>query len=95
VAIAAISKSLDAAVVDEDMIFGSGSVAESIKAVRPVPILLVCDAGPTGDAPTGVDLITANGSRQQIVAGLEKLLNSRVKSSSPGRLRATTRKELQ
>jgi hypothetical protein len=41
--------------------------------VKPLPILLVCDAGPTGALPPGVDLATANGSRQQIVAGMAKL----------------------
>jgi CheY-like chemotaxis protein len=74
VAIVAISKKLDAVVIDEDMIFGNGSVAESIKAVKALPVLLVCDAGPSGELPPGVDLITANGSRQQIVSGLAKLL---------------------
>jgi CheY-like chemotaxis protein len=74
VAMVAIGKKIDAAVIDEDMVVGEGSVAESIKAVKPIPVLLVCDAGPTGAPPAGVDLITANGSRQQIVAGLAKLL---------------------
>ena len=73
VAIVAISKNLVAVVIDEDLVFSSGSVAESIKAVKPLPILLVCDAGPTGALPPGVDLATANGSRQQIVAGMAKL----------------------
>jgi DNA-binding response OmpR family regulator len=77
VAIAAISKKLDAVVIDEDLVFSSGSVAESIKAVKPLPILLVCDSGPSGDLPAGVDLVTASGSRQQITAGLAKLLRSR------------------
>jgi CheY-like chemotaxis protein len=77
VAIAAISKKLDAVVIDEDLVFGNGSVAESIKAVKPIPILLVCDTGPTGPLPSGVDLVTANGSRQQITAGLAKLLHAR------------------
>ncbi len=74
VAIVAISKKLDAVIIDEDMVFGNGSVAESIKAVRPLPVLLVCDGGPTGDPPAGVDLVTSNGSRQQIIAGLAKVL---------------------
>ncbi|HZS25758.1 MAG TPA: response regulator [Candidatus Angelobacter sp.] len=77
VAIVAISKKLDGVVIDEDLVFGNGSVAESIKAVKPIPILLVCDAGPTGSFPTCVDLVTANGSRQQILAGLAKLLHAR------------------
>src|SRR5438270_12813716 len=51
VAIVAIGKKLDAAVIDEDLIFSSGSVAESIKAVKPLPILLVCDDGPSGAFP--------------------------------------------
>ena len=76
VAIVAISKKLDAVVIDEDMVFGGCSVAESIKAVKPVPILLVCDAGPSGALPAGVDLITANGSRQQIAGALSKLLKA-------------------
>jgi CheY-like chemotaxis protein len=82
VALVAISKKLDAVVIDEDLVFSNGSVAESIKAVKPVPVLLVCDAGPTGAAPVGVDLITANGSRQQIVAGLAKLLSARTLKTS-------------
>jgi CheY-like chemotaxis protein len=70
-----VGNKFDAVVLDEDMVIGPGSIAESIKAVKPIPILLVCDAGPsTGNPPAGVDLITANGSRQQIVAGLVKLL---------------------
>jgi CheY-like chemotaxis protein len=77
VAIAAISKKLDAVVIDEDLVFSSSSVAESIKAVKPLPVLLVCDSGPTGDLPAGVDLVTANGSRQQITSGLAKLLSSK------------------
>ena len=82
VALVAISKKLDAVVVDEDLVFSNGSVAESIKAVKSIPILLVCDAGPTGAAPAGVDLVTANGSRQQIVAGLAKLLSARTLKTS-------------
>src|SRR5579862_8405988 len=74
VAMAIVSVKLDAVVIDEDMVLGEGSVAESIKAVKSLPILLVCDAGPTGAPPSGVDLVTANGSRQQIIAGLRKLL---------------------
>ena len=74
VAIAAVGKNLDAVILDEDMVLGEGSVAESIKAVKPIPVLLVCDSGPSGAAPPGVDLVTANGSRQQILAGLVKLL---------------------
>ncbi|HYX53826.1 MAG TPA: hypothetical protein VE783_10285 [Candidatus Limnocylindrales bacterium] len=81
VAMAAITNELDAAVLDEDMVLGEGSVAESIKAVKSLPILLVCDAGPTGPNPAGVDLITANGSRQQIAAALHKLLQPRVSTS--------------
>ena len=74
VAMVVVGNKFDAVVIDEDMVLGDGSIAESIKAVKPIPVLLVCDAGPTGPAPAGVDLITANGSRQQIVAGLVKLL---------------------
>jgi len=74
VAIVAVGKNLDAVILDEDMVIGEGSVAESIKAVKPIPVLLVCDSGPSGAAPSGVDLVTANGSRQQILAGLVKLL---------------------
>ncbi|HWH56962.1 MAG TPA: hypothetical protein VN682_04980 [Terriglobales bacterium] len=74
VALAAISNHLQAVVLDEDLIVGEESVAESIKAVKPVPVLLVCDNGPSGALPSGVDLVTANGSRQQVVAGVEKLL---------------------
>ena len=62
VAMAAIRNNIEAVVLDEDMIVAEDSVAESIKAVKPVPILLVCDAGPTGAFPAGVDLVTANGS---------------------------------
>jgi CheY-like chemotaxis protein len=71
-----VGNKFDAIVLDEDMVVGPGSIAESIKAVKPLPVLLVCDAGPAtnGILPAGVDLITANGSRQQIIAGLVKLL---------------------
>ncbi|HZU31297.1 MAG TPA: hypothetical protein VFB79_09290 [Candidatus Angelobacter sp.] len=82
VALVAISKKIDAVVIDEDMIFGNGSVAESIKAVKVIPVLMVCDAGPTGALPPGVDLVTANGSRQQIVAGLAKILKTPISISS-------------
>jgi len=76
VAIVAVSTNIDLIVIDEYMIVGDGSVAESIKAVKPLPIVLVCDKGPsTGDLPAGVDLVTANGSRQQILAGVSKLLS--------------------
>jgi CheY-like chemotaxis protein len=81
VAMVAIGRKIDAAVIDEDMVVGDGSVAESIKAVKPIPVLLVCDAGPTGAPPPGVDLVTANGSRQQILAGLEKLLSRPVRGA--------------
>lgn len=74
VALAAMSIKLDAVVIDEDMVFGEGSIAESIKAVKLLSVLLVCDAGTTGAPPAGVDLVTSNGSQQQILAGLEKLL---------------------
>jgi len=74
VAMAAIRNNIEAVLLDEDMIVTEDSIAESIKAVKPLPILLVCDAGPTGALPPGVDLVTANGSRQQILAGLTKLL---------------------
>jgi DNA-binding NtrC family response regulator len=77
VAIVAVGGNVDLAVIDEDMVLGDGSVAESIKAVKPIPILLVCDTGPSGELPAGVDLVTANGSRQQIIASVAKLLNAR------------------
>jgi DNA-binding NtrC family response regulator len=76
VALAAITSHLEAVVLDEDLIVAEESVAESIKAVKPLPVLVVCDNGPSGALPTGVDLVTANGSRQQIVAGVEKLLKA-------------------
>lgn len=76
VALAAIINHLEAVVLDEDMIVAEESVAESIKAVKPLPVLLVCDNGPSGALPTGIDLVTANGSRQQVVAGMEKLLKA-------------------
>jgi DNA-binding NtrC family response regulator len=76
VALAAITNHLEAVVLDEDMIVAEESVAESIKAVKPLPVLLVCDNGPSGALPTGIDLVTANGSRQQVVAGMEKLLKA-------------------
>src|SRR5579884_3172032 len=76
VAIVAVGGNVDLAVIDEDMVLGDGSVAESIKAVKPIPILLVCDTGPSGEFPAGVDLVTANGSRQQITASVAKLLNA-------------------
>jgi CheY-like chemotaxis protein len=82
VAIVAISKKLDAVIIDEDMVYGNGSVAESIKAVRPLPVLLVCDGGPTGAPPAGVDLVTSNGSRQQIIAGLVKVLPHAISSEA-------------
>jgi CheY-like chemotaxis protein len=74
VAMTAIRNNIEAVLLDEDMIVTEDSIAESIKAVKPLPILLVCDAGPAGALPPGVDLVTANGSRQQILAGLVKLL---------------------
>lgn len=77
VALAAITNHLEAVVLDEDLIVAEESLAESIKAVKPLPVLLVCDNGPSGALPTGVDLVTANGSRQQIIAGLEKLLKGK------------------
>src|SRR5438270_953350 len=82
VAMAAIHNNIEAVVLDEDMIVTEDSVAESIKAVKPVPVMLVCDAGPTGALPPGVDLVTANGSRQLIAAGIMKLLKG---TSSIGR----------
>ena len=82
VAMAAIHNNIEAVALDEDLVIGEDSVAESIKAVKSVPVLLVCDAGPTGALPAGVDLVTANGSRQQIVAGLDKLLKSEQKSAA-------------
>jgi CheY-like chemotaxis protein len=87
VAMAAIRNNIEAVVLDEDMIIAEDSVAESIKAVKPVPILLVCDAGPTGAFPAGVDLVTANGSRQQIVAGLMKLLKGTKSESASAALK--------
>lgn len=83
VAMAAISSHLEVVVLDEDLIVAEESVAESIKAVKRIPVLLVCDGGPNGTVPNGVDLVTANGSRQQIVAGVEKLLKA---ASAPARL---------
>jgi len=66
---------LDAIVMDEDMVLDGVSVAESLKAVSSTPILLVCDKGTEGKpVPAGVDLVTANGSREEIAIGLEKLL---------------------
>lgn len=82
VAMAVVGNKFDAVVIDEDMVLGDGSIAESIKAVKTIPVLLVCDAGPTGSLPAGVDLITANGSRQQIIAGLVKLLGRDAPASS-------------
>jgi CheY-like chemotaxis protein len=78
-----VGNKFDAVVLDEDMVVGPGSIAESIKAVKPLPILLVCDAGPSPGShpPAGVDLITANGSRQQIVSGLVKLLGRNAPAS--------------
>lgn len=77
VAIVAVSTNIDLAVIDEDMVVGDASVAESIKAVKPLPILLVCDKGSSDDLPEGVDLVTANGSRQQMLTALSKLLSGR------------------
>ena len=74
VALAAMSIKLDVVVIDEDMVFGEGSLAESIKAVKFLSVLLVCDAGTSSAPPAGVDLVTSNGSQKQIFAGLEKLL---------------------
>ena len=51
VAMAAIRNNIEAVLLDEDMIVTEDSIAESIKAVKPLPILLVCDAGPTGALP--------------------------------------------
>jgi CheY-like chemotaxis protein len=87
VAMAAIRNNIEAIVLDEDMIITEDSIAESIKAVKPVPILLVCDAGPTGALPAGVDLVTANGSRQQILAGLTKLLKGTKSESASAALK--------
>jgi CheY-like chemotaxis protein len=85
VAMTAIRNNIEAVLLDEDMIVTEDSIAESIKAVKPLPILLVCDAGPTGALPPGVDLVTANGSRQQILAGLVKLLKgTKSESASTG-----------
>ena len=86
VAIAAVGKNLDAVVLDEDMVIGEHSVAESIKAVTPIPVLLVCDNGPSGAPPSGVDLVTANGSRQQILAGLMKLLTRPAMESTSAKI---------
>jgi CheY-like chemotaxis protein len=87
VAMAAIRNNIEATVLDEDMIITEDSIAESIKAVKPLPILLVCDAGPTGALPAGVDLVTANGSRQQILAGLMKLLKGAKSESASAALK--------
>lgn len=83
VAMVVVGNKFDAVAIDEDMVLGDGSIAESIKAVKPIPILLICDAGPTGAAPAGVDLVTANGSRQQIISGLVKLLGKPAPASAP------------
>ena len=70
-----LANCLDAVVMDEDVVLAGTSVAECFKVVSSIPILLVCDKGTEGKAtPAGVDLVTANGSRQEIAAGLEKLL---------------------
>lgn len=50
VAMAAIRNNIEAVLLDEDMIVTEDSIAESIKAVKPLPILLICDAGPDGSA---------------------------------------------
>ena len=56
------------------MVLDGVSVAESLKAVSSIPILLVCDKGSEGKPiPAGIDLLTANGSPEEIAAGLEKL----------------------
>ena len=83
VAMVVVGNKFDAVAIDEDIVLGDGSIAESIKAVKPIPILLICDAGPTGVTPAGVDLVTANGSRQQIIAGLVKLLGKPNPASVP------------
>jgi hypothetical protein len=84
VALAVLSSRFQAAVIDEDLVLDDHSVAQSLKAVRQFPILLVCDSGPGGGGPpAGVDLVTSNGSRQQILAGLAKLLNHHALSRSP------------
>lgn len=65
----------EAIVIDEDMVLDGFSLARSLKMVSAIPILLVCDKGSEGKAlPAGVDHVTANGSRQEIAAGLKKLL---------------------
>lgn len=87
VAMAAIRNNIEAVLLDEDMIVTEDSIAESIKAVKPLPILLICDAGPTGALPPGVDLVTANGSRQQILAGLTKLLKGTKSKSASAALK--------
>jgi CheY-like chemotaxis protein len=87
VAMTAIRNNIEAVLLDEDMIVTEDSIAESIKAVKPLPILLVCDAGPTGALPPGVDLVTANGSRQQVLAGLVKLLKGTKSESASATLK--------
>ena len=76
VAVAATStNSIGAIVMDEDLLLNGFSVSESLKMVSAAPILLVCDKGPEGKPrPAGIDLVTANGSREAIGTGLEKLL---------------------
>jgi hypothetical protein len=50
-----------AVVIDEDMVLDGFSVAESLKMVSSLPILLVCDKGSEGKAnPGGVDLVTTS-----------------------------------
>ena len=73
--VANLTSRLDAVVMDEDVVLDGASVAQSFKAVSSIPILLVCDKGTEGKAtPAGIDLVTANGSCEEIAAGLEKLL---------------------
>jgi hypothetical protein len=53
-----------AVVIDEDMVLDGFWVAESLKMVSSLPILLVCNKGSEGKAnPAGVDWVTPNSSR--------------------------------
>jgi DNA-binding response OmpR family regulator len=66
---------IDAIVIDEDVVIDGFAVAQSLKMVSSAPILLVCDKGMEDETkPREVDSMTVNGSRQEIAAGLEKLL---------------------
>ena len=73
--VASSTNTIAAVVMDEDLLLNGFSVSESLKMVSSLPILLVCDKGDEGKSkPAGIDLITANGSREAIGTGLERLL---------------------